>query len=67
MAGPKSKCAEDRRNGHGKGDLHRGPLEGYRNSSYFGRSNCCNAPVMKLQGKNCCEKCGEYCLKNKGE
>lgn len=59
MAGPRSKCAEDRRNRRGKGDLFRGSQVGYQDSEYFGRSNCCNAPVMKLQGKNCCEKCGE--------
>jgi len=43
--------------------MHRGSLKGYFESEYFGRSDCCQAPVMKLQGKNCCEKCGEYCNK----
>lgn len=59
MAGPKSQFSKDRATKGGKGDLHRGPLDEYRNSEYFGRSVCCNAPIVRIQGKDICEKCCE--------
>lgn len=66
MEKPKSQFSKDRRGKTGKGDLHRGPLGVYRNGEFFGRSNCCSMPIIQIHGKNCCEKCSEYCLKTLG-
>ena len=67
MPGPKNQFSKDRATEGGKGDLHRGLLDIYCNSEYFGRSVCCKAPIVQIHGKGICEKCGEYCLKTKGK
>lgn len=62
----KSDCSADRRGAVGKGDLHAGPMEGYRNGAIWGKSGCCNAGHDKIAGRDFCQKCGNACKVVKG-
>lgn len=59
----KSDWWEDRKTHGGKGDLHKHGQVGYRGGVYWGRSGCCNAPILKINGREHCEKC----MKEKGD
>ena len=61
----KSMFSADRRGTQGKGDLHSGSMTKYRDSEFFGRSDCCDSQVMRLNRRSYCEKCGEPCRKTK--
>lgn len=55
---------EKRRNGHGKGDLHcRGGEPGFWDSSFWGKSDCCGAPIVRIGKKAICDKCNKPCVK----
>lgn len=59
----KSDYWKDRKGSGGKGDLHQNGLPEYRDAELWGRSDCCNAPILKFNNRSYCEKCGEPCSK----
>ncbi len=57
----KSDMSKDRRGAAGKGDLHSNGMSNYREGAYWGRSNCCSAPVMVINEFSICEECNSNC------
>lgn len=57
----KSDRSADRRGPVGKGDFHAGPMGPYRDGDLWGKSVCCDAPILRIRGGLFCESCDKPC------